>query len=300
MIGVRERRYFSLSGLLTLVLAIVGGVIAWRVAGPMWETTPPTVPHGSHSVHLHPAVWLIPALAVVALSGLVVVRPNQAIVVTLLGRYLGTVYQGGLRWVLPFTSKQRVSLRLENFDSGILKVNDADGRPVDIGTVVTFRVTQPAQALFAVANYRDFVKRQTEAILRHVAASRPYESVNDQASLRHSDSVATQLSAELAAQVQVAGIQITECRLSHLAYAAEVASAMLAQQQASAVVAARKQIVAGAVGIVDDALTELAKRNIELGGARPIRVGRQPARRAVLRPSGPARSGHRLEPMTAL
>jgi hypothetical protein len=253
--------------LLTVLLAVAVCVLAWRIGGAPWETTAPTVPHGSRSVHFHPTVVIIPVIVVLAFAGLVVVRPNQALVVTLFGRYLGTVQRGGLRWVLPLTVKQRVSMRLENFDSGILKVNDSDGRPVDIGTVVTFKVVAPAQALFAVANYRDFVKRQTEAILRHVASSRPYESANDQLSLRHSDSVAAQLSAELSAQVQVAGIQVTESRLSHLAYAAEVASAMLAQQQASAVVAARKQIVAGAVGIVDDALTELAKRNIELGGA---------------------------------
>jgi len=198
-------------------------------------------------------------LVLVALRGFVGVEPNEAVVVTLFGNYVGTVRDHGLRWVFPLCRTQKISLRTRNFETERLKVNDGAGNPVDIGGIVVWRVANPAEAIFAVDDYAGFVTTQSEAALRTIAARHPYEAGEGGGiSLRDGrDAVDAALAEEVSARVAQAGVEIVEARLSHLAYASEIAAAMLQRQQADAVVAARARIVDGAVGIVTDALDQL-------------------------------------------
>ncbi len=192
-------------------------------------------------------------------KGFVSLEPNEAAVVTLFGDYRGTVRDHGLRWIFPLCSSQKISLRTRNFETERLKVNDGAGNPVEIGGIVVWRVRDPAKAIFAVDSYTDFVTTQSEAALRGIAARYPYESDREGAvSLRDGrDDIDAALAEAVRARVREAGVEIVEARLSHLAYAAEIAAAMLQRQQADAVVAARARIVDGAVGIVSDALDRL-------------------------------------------
>ena len=212
-----------------------------------------------------PVLALVPGLlALVVLTSLVVVQPGQTRVVQFFGRYVGTVRRAGLSWVVPLSSRRSTSVRVRNFETRLLKVNDADGNPVEIAAIVVWQVTDTAKAVYAVDDYLGFVSVQAESALRHVATTHPYDSGSDDASsLRGStDVVAGELAAEVAQRVALAGVEVIEVRISHLAYASEIAQAMLRRQQANAVVAARSRIVEGAVGMVELALQRLNDRGI--------------------------------------
>ncbi|HEV2104214.1 MAG TPA: SPFH domain-containing protein [Candidatus Eisenbacteria bacterium] len=201
---------------------------------------------------------------VVSLAGLFTVDPNVGVVVTLFGRYAGSERRPGLWWTNPLTFRRRVSLRVRNFESGKLKVNDHDGNPIEIAAVVVWNVVDTAEAMFQVDNYDDFVHVQSEAALRNLATGHPYDAHQDgQMSLRgNTTEVAELLKQEVQARLQKAGVEVVEARISHLAYAPEIANAMLRRQQASAVIAARTMIVEGAVSMVQMALDELSKRAV--------------------------------------
>lgn len=205
-----------------------------------------------------------PALVfVIVLSSLVIVQPGQTRVVQFFGRYIGTVRRTGLSWVVPLAARRRVSVRVRNFETNHLRVNDALGNPIEIAAIVVWQVADTARALYAVDDYTDFVSVQAESAIRHVAAIHPYDSADNEGnSLRGStDVVAGELSHEVTARVALAGVEIIEVRISHLAYAPEIAQAMLRRQQANAVVDARSRIVEGAVGMVEMALDRLNESN---------------------------------------
>jgi regulator of protease activity HflC (stomatin/prohibitin superfamily) len=196
--------------------------------------------------------------------GFFMVHPNQAKVLQLFGTYVGSVRQTGLRWANPFYSKATVSLRVRNFESGQMKVNDSSGNPIEIAAVVVWKVVDSAEAMFEVDDYESFVQIQSEAALRNMATSYPYEAHENEVVALRSDpqTIAERLREEVQARLDKAGVEVIEARISHLAYAQEIASAMLKRQQAQAIVAARRQIVDGAVGMVNMALTELKEQNV--------------------------------------
>jgi regulator of protease activity HflC (stomatin/prohibitin superfamily) len=197
-------------------------------------------------------------------TGLFTVQPNNAKVLVLFGKYVGTVVTDGFFWANPFYSKTLISLRLRNFNSEVLKVNDQRGNPVEIGIIVVWKVINTAQAVFDVDDYANFVKIQSEAAVRHLASAYPYDQgEEDEVTLRGgSDQVSEALMVEIQDRLKKAGVLIEEARLSHLAYAPEIASAMLRRQQAEAIIAARRKIVQGAVSMVEMALTELSHLDI--------------------------------------
>ena len=201
---------------------------------------------------------------IVCLLGFFMVHPNQARVMTLFGTYVGSARDTGLRWANPFYAKKAVSLRVRNFDCDTLKVNDSSGNPIEIAAVVVWKVVDSAEAVFEVDDYISFVEIQSEAAVRNLATSYPYESHSpDQVALRSSpQQIADELKTEVQDRLEKAGVEVIEARISHLAYAPEIASAMLKRQQAQAIVAARRQIVDGAVGMVKMALDELKKQDI--------------------------------------
>jgi regulator of protease activity HflC (stomatin/prohibitin superfamily) len=207
---------------------------------------------------------LLVVIALVLMMGLTAVAPGQARVVQLLGRYQGTIRTDGLRWVNPLTTRSSISTRIRNHETGVAKVNDADGSPIEIAAVVVWHVEDTARAKFEVDDFVEFVAIQTETAVRHIANSYPYEPAGEgQMSLRdNADEVTGTLSAEIAARVESAGVRIVESRLTRLAYAPEIAQAMLRRQQAGAVVAARARIVDGAVGMVESALERLAEHDV--------------------------------------
>jgi regulator of protease activity HflC (stomatin/prohibitin superfamily) len=212
------------------------------------------------------AVILVVVLVVAAVCvfGLTVINPNQAKVVQLFGTYQGSLKQQGLRWVNPLTTRRRVSLRIRNFESSRLKVNDQDGNPIEIAAVVVWRVVDTAEAIFMVDDYENFVHVQSESALRNLATRYPYDSHADgEMSLRMSvGEIAQRLCEEIQERLEKAGVNVIEARITHLAYAAEIASAMLRRQQASAIIAARQKIVEGAVGMVEMALDMLSAKNV--------------------------------------
>lgn len=197
-------------------------------------------------------------------SSIMVVQPNEAKAITFFGSYIGSVKDSGLWMTVPFTGKPKVSLRVRNFNSKMLKVNDIEGNPIEIAAVVVFKVVDSARALFEVNDYEEFVEIQSETALRHVANKYPYDQFEEGGySLRgNSDQVAGELAGEIQARLKSAGVEVIEARLTHLAYATEIASAMLQRQQATAIIAARQMIVEGAVGMVQMALEKLEKENI--------------------------------------
>jgi regulator of protease activity HflC (stomatin/prohibitin superfamily) len=203
-------------------------------------------------------------VALVVLGSLTIVQPGQTRVVRFFGRYVGTLRRTGLSWVLPLSDRRNVSIRVRNFETSHLKVNDAEGNPVECAAIVVWQVADTSRAVYAVDDYPSFVRVQAESALRHVATTHPYDDQKgDGVSLRGStDIVAGELAAEMAERVAIAGVEIVEVRISHLAYAAEIAQAMLRRQQADAVVAARHRIVEGAVGMVEEALEKMRERNI--------------------------------------
>ena len=207
------------------------------------------------------------ALVVVAgfcLLGLYAVQPNQAAVLSLFGKYVGTVRENGLRWNNPFYAKRKVSQRVRNFESGKLKVNELDGSPIEIAAVIVWQVVDSAEAVYNVDDYESFVHIQSESALRTMATSYPYDQHEEgQVALRsHATEISQHLKDELAERLADAGVQVLDARISHLAYAPEIAQAMLQRQQANAIIAARTRIVAGAVGMVEMALAELQKNGV--------------------------------------
>jgi regulator of protease activity HflC (stomatin/prohibitin superfamily) len=197
-------------------------------------------------------------------AGLFMVHPNEAKVLQLFGKYVGTAHEPGLKWANPFFAKTAVSTRVRNFESGKLKVNDSRGSPIEIAAVVVWKVHDTAEALFEVDDYEEFVQIQSESALRNLSTSYPYEPHEGEATaLRsHPADISNALQKEIQDRLDKAGVTVIESRISHLAYASEIANAMLRRQQASAIISARTQIVAGAVGMVEMALDELSKKHV--------------------------------------
>jgi regulator of protease activity HflC (stomatin/prohibitin superfamily) len=246
-----ERQAFRVSGFAVLLALVVLVGAVGALAGT-----------GSEAVTAM-AVAVTAVVFVVAASGFTVVGPNEARVIQFFGRYVGTVATAGFHWVVPFTVKRRLSQRVSNFETARLKVADADGNPVEIAAVVVWRVADTFRAAFGVDDYGEYVSVQSEAAVRHLATSYPYEAHDSgRASLREGTVVSEELTTELGERVQLAGVEVLESRITHLAYAPEIAQAMLARQQASAVVAARFKIVEGAVGMVTNALDRLREENV--------------------------------------
>ncbi|MEW2413784.1 SPFH domain-containing protein [Streptomyces sp. NPDC046866] len=257
--GVREFPARSLGGGLALLLGLAGAVAGAAViaVGSAADGA------GARVALILPGILLV-LLSVLATSGLNMVAPGEARVVQLFGRYRGTVRTDGLRWVNPLTSRTKISTRVRNHETAVLKVNDAYGNPIELAAVVVWRVEDTARASFEVEDFTEFVETQTEAAVRHIAIEYPYDAHEEGGlSLRgDAEEITEKLALELQARVEAAGVRIIESRFTHLAYAPEIASAMLQRQQAGAVVAARKQIVEGAVGMVELALNRLTEEDI--------------------------------------
>jgi len=200
----------------------------------------------------------------IAWGGLTAVNPNEARALVLFGHYRGTVHEQGLKWVNPFTQRRAISVRVRNFETSKLKVNDYDGNPIEIAAVVVWKVTDTAEALFEVDDFENFVNVQAESALRNLATSHPYDAHDDEkTSLRANQAeVSDQLRQEIQDRLEKAGVTVIEARISHLAYAPEIANAMLRRQQANAVIAARTRIVEGAVGMVEMALEQLSAKGV--------------------------------------
>jgi regulator of protease activity HflC (stomatin/prohibitin superfamily) len=277
----QERSYSPMSGWMPLLISLIliFGVPILMISLMLQEDIPEP--------------WQIltmigsPLLGIINLFGLMAIAPNQARVLLLFGDYKGSVTKSGFYWVNPFFSKKKLSLRIRNFETGSRltpekkneagavvqhksrsagrpsKVNDRDGNPIDISAIVVWKVVNTAEALFEVDDYEDFVEVQSEAALRNLASRHPYDSEDHEISLRgNAAEVCEQLQVDIQERLDKAGVQVIEARISHLAYAPEIASAMLQRQQAQAVIAARTKIVEGAVGMVDMALKHLEKDNI--------------------------------------
>ena len=210
------------------------------------------------------AALLVAATSVVLLCGFFMVEPNQAAVLSLFGKYIGTSKDQGLRWASPFYAARKISQRTRNFESGKLKVNDLDGNPIEIAAVVVWQVVDSAEAVYNVDDYESFVHIQSESALRAMATSYPYDQHEEgTVALRsHAAEIAKHLTDEIQERLALAGVNVLEARISHLAYAPEIAQAMLQRQQAGAIIAARSRIVEGAVSMVEMALNELSKRNV--------------------------------------
>jgi hypothetical protein len=237
---------------------------AWAITG--WAGVLVIAACIAGAVLLKGSAWIVAPIVVAVLiaSSLVIVQPGQTKVVRFFGSYVGTIRRTGLWCTLPLTDRRGLSIRVRNFETNHLKVNDADGNPVEIAAIVVWQVADTSRAVYAVDDYDNFVRVQAESALRHVATTHPYDDAGeDVTSLRGSvDVVAGELASEVAERVVIAGVEIVEVRISHLAYASEIAQAMLRRQQANAVVAARSRIVEGAVGMVDLALSRLDERGI--------------------------------------
>ncbi len=273
-----ERIYHPISGWFPLAVCLGGLPLALLlfVAGVTVE----------NALLVIPGVLLFP-ICIIGLFGSMAIAPNQSRVLLLFGEYKGSVMQSGFFWVNPFFSKRKISLRIRNFETGSIttpeqkdqtgkviqpksrsagkpsKVNDRDGNPIDISTVVVWRVVNTAEAMFEVDDYEDFVAVQSEAALRNLASRHPYDSEDHEISLRgNTTEVCDQLKNDIQERLDKAGVEVIEARISHLAYSPEIAAAMLQRQQAQAVVAARTQIVEGAVGMVEMALDHLAERKV--------------------------------------
>ena len=248
-----ERRAFGVPGIPVLLLTLLTGLIATGLFLSSWTLTGG---FNTATIGLYVICFLLGLGTLISFNGFFTNEPNQATVITFFGRYVGTVRDTGYFWTNPLASKRFISLRIRNFDSEKLKVNDAGGSPIEIATVVVWRVQDTARAIFDVEDYEEFLELQTETALRHLAAQYHYDTDAPNAlSLRSNpDEIAEALSRELTARLSHAGLDILEARLSHLAYAPEIAGAMLQRQQASAIIAARSQIVQGAVGMVQMAL----------------------------------------------
>lgn len=251
---LREKEAWHVSGFLALAVAL--GLLAWAAYG-LW-----TLIHTGGAQGLWSSAFGT-ALFALMLPGFFTVQPNEARVLVFLGRYTGSVRRQGFFFANPLAQKGRISLRIHNFTSDKLKVNDAIGNPIEIAAVVVFRVVDSAQALFSVEDYKSFVAIQSETALRALASRYPYDAHEGERSLRESPAeMAEELKREVQARLEVAGVEVLEARLTHLAYAPEVAHAMLRRQQAKAVVAARRLIVENAVDMVKKALEMLKSEGV--------------------------------------
>jgi regulator of protease activity HflC (stomatin/prohibitin superfamily) len=237
---------------------------AWAISG--WIGVLVVAACIAGAVLLAGSAWIIAPIVIGSLvaTSLVIVQPGHTKVVRFFGSYVGTIRRTGLWWIVPLADRRSLSIRVRNFETNHLKVNDADGNPVEIAAIVVWQVADTSRAVYAVDDYLNFVQVQAESALRHVATTHPYDDPTDAGlSLRGSvDVVADELAQEVAQRVVIAGLEIVEVRISHLAYASEIAQAMLRRQQASAVVAARSRIVEGAVGMVELALARLDERGV--------------------------------------
>lgn len=214
-------------------------------------------------------------IAVLLGTGITIIQPNQAVVVTFFGKYLGTIRSSGLFLTTPLTLRKTISLRVRNFNSKRLKVNDVDGNPIEIAAVIVFKVIDSAKAIFDVDNYEEFVEIQSETAIRHVATKYPYDTFeNVELTLRgNAEEVSNELTTELQARLDLAGVEVIEARLTHLAYSTEIAQAMLQRQQASAIISARQKIVEGAVGMAQMAINQLEQdKIIELDDERKVQL----------------------------
>ncbi len=258
---MKEKALGSLPGIPTLLGSLVlmlAGVAAFITAVALTKT-------GAGGGGLYVVFGVVVVVAGIFIStGLYMVQPNQAAVLSLFGKYVGTVKDNGLRWNNPFFTKKKVSQRVRNFESGKLKVNELDGSPIEIAAVIVWQVVDASEAVYNVDDYESFVHIQSESALRAMATSYPYDQHEEgQLSLRsHASEISQHLKDELAERLADAGVQVLDARISHLAYAPEIAQAMLQRQQANAVIAARQRIVAGAVGMVEMALSELQKSGL--------------------------------------
>ena len=253
---IREVEFKASRGLVVLLL-LIAGIVASLGALIRAANEPP-----------RPLAIIVSVLLIVTfsicLAGLFVVNPNEGKVVTLFGRYIGTEKRPGLWYANPFTARKRVSLRVRNFETTKLKVNDANSNPIEIAAIIVWKVVETAEAAFEVDNYEQYVHVQSEAALRTLATHYPYDAHEDNqiALSTHIDEVSAGIASALRDRLSKAGVEVIEARISHLAYAPEIASAMLRRQQASAIIAARKKIVEGAVSMVENALELLSEKNI--------------------------------------
>jgi len=263
---MKEQSIKSVPGIptLLLLLLVLLGTVALFIHGARQDNVPLII-----------TALVLGITALFAKAGFYMVEPNQAAVLSLFGKYIGTVKDQGLRWNNPFYSAKKISLRVRNFESGKLKVNDLDGSPIEIGAVIVWQVVDSAEAVYNVDDYESFVHIQSEAALRAMATSYPYDQHEDgKISLRsHAAEIAKHLTEEIQERLAQAGVTVGEARISHLAYAPEIAQAMLQRQQAGAIIAARTRIVEGAVSMVEMALEQLSARKV---------VDLDPERRAVM------------------
>ncbi|MHB1652963.1 MAG: SPFH domain-containing protein [Desulfitobacteriaceae bacterium] len=244
---MKEQKAWAMNGFFTLII-----ILALFIAGA--------------ALLIQTNLWglLLLVLGVILVTGILVVQPNKAYNITFFGKYIGTTREPGLWFTIPFSLRKSVSLRVRNFNSKMLKVNDTEGNPVEIAAVVVFKVVDTAKALFDVDKYEQFVEIQSETALRHVANRYPYDNYEHEGySLRgNAEEVALELANELQQRLTLAGVEVSEARLTHLAYSTEIAGAMLQRQQANAILAARQIIVEGAVGMVQLAIERLEKDNV--------------------------------------
>lgn len=264
---MKEKAAFHVNGYLGLLGAIIIGLISlWLMFVGFTRNFPMLL-----------TIGIILFLIVILFStSLTIIQPNEAKVLTFFGNYIGTIRDAGLFMTVPFTNKETVSLRVCNFNSQILKVNDSKGNPVEIAAVIVYKVVDTAKALFSVDDYEQFVQIQSESAVRHVASEYPYDSFEDQDAITlrgNPTEVSERLTAELQERLNVAGVKIIETRLTHLAYATEIASAMLQKQQSSAILSARKIIVEGAVSITEEAIERLSKEaNLDLTDEQRLQI----------------------------
>ena len=264
---MKEKNAFHINGylafLLTIIVALVAAWLGYRGLT-------------ADQVGLTVIGAILLVLVAVAATSLTIIQPNEAKALTFFGNYIGTIRDAGLFLTVPFTEKERVSLRVGNFNSQILKVNDSQGNPVEIAAVIVYRVVDTAKALFAVDDYEQFVQIQSESAVRHVASEYPYDTFEDEDALTlrsNPTEVSDRLTAELQERLNVAGVEIIETRLTPLAYATEIASAMLQKQQSAAILSARKIIVEGAVSITEDAIDRLARETeLDLTDAQRLQI----------------------------
>lgn len=265
---MKEKQAFHVNGYLGLLVAILVSL------GGLW-----LVIKGIHGGPGLPNLIIGGILLVIAAlfsTTLTIIQPNEAKVLTFFGNYIGTIRDAGLFMTVPFTDKETISLRVRNFNSQILKVNDSKGNPVEIAAVIVFKVVDTSKALFSVDDYEQFVQIQSESAIRHVASEFPYDTFEDEKALTlrsNPTEVSQRLTDELQSRLNVAGVKIIETRLTHLAYATEIASAMLQKQQSAAILSARKIIVEGAVSITEDAIDRLAREsNLDLTDDQRLQI----------------------------
>ncbi|MBB1079157.1 SPFH domain-containing protein [Limosilactobacillus sp. STM2_1] len=264
---MKEKTAVHVNGYLGLLCAIIVGLVSlWLIFIGV---------NGKMPLFITLGVILL-VVVVLFSTSLTIIQPNEAKVLTFFGNYIGTIRDAGLFMTIPFTNKETVSLRVCNFNSQILKVNDSKGNPVEIAAVIVYKVVDTAKALFSVDDYEQFVQIQSESAVRHVASEYPYDSFEDQDAITlrgNPTEVSERLTTELQERLNVAGVKIIETRLTHLAYATEIASAMLQKQQSSAILSARKIIVEGAVSITEDAIDRLNKEaGLNLTDAQRLQI----------------------------